>query len=78
MLIPHSGRPVQASGSNLTLESRLGFPSDLPYVVVSLQAAISRFVAEANDDPRPFGWLADPNKSIVTVKRGYQVLDSIH
>jgi hypothetical protein len=67
-----------ASGSNLTLESRMGFPSDLPNVVVGFQAAISRFVAEANDDPKPFTWLADPNKSIVAVRRGYQVLDSIH
>ena len=58
------------SGSNLTFESRLGFPSDLPYVVVSLQAAISRVVAEANDDPKPFAWLADPNKSIVAVSEG--------
>jgi hypothetical protein len=31
-------------------------------VVVGLQAAISRFVAEANDDPKPFAWLADPNQ----------------
>jgi hypothetical protein len=67
-----------ASGSNLTLESRMGFPSDLPNMVVGFQAAISRFVAEANDDPKPFTWLADPNKSIVAVRRGYQVLDSIH
>ena len=43
----------------------MGFPSDLPNVVVGFQAAISRFVAEANDDPKPFTWLADPNKSIV-------------
>jgi hypothetical protein len=70
--------PTGASGSNLTLESRMGFPSDLPNVVVGFQAAISRFVAEANDDPKPFTWLADPNKSIVAVRRGYQVLDSIH
>jgi hypothetical protein len=66
------------SGSNLTLESRIGFPSDLPNVVVGFQATISRFVAEANDDPKPVTWLADPNKSIVAVRRGYQVLDSIH
>ena len=56
----------------------MGFPSNLPNVVVGLQAAISRFVAEANDDPKPFTLLADPNKSIVAVRRGYQVLDSIH
>jgi hypothetical protein len=47
-------------------------------MVAGLQTAISRFVAEANDDPKPFAWLADPNKSIVAVRRGYQVLDSIH
>src|ERR1039457_1298916 len=69
---------VLPSGSKLTLESRMGFPLDLPNVVVGFQAAISRFVAEANDDPKPFTWIADPNKSIVVVRRGYQVLDSIH
>ena len=58
-------------------ESRMGFPSDLPNAVVSFQAAISRFVAEANDDPKPFAWLADPNKNIVAVRRGYQVLELI-
>jgi len=47
-------------------------------MVVGLQAAINRFVGEANVDPKPFAWLADPNKSIVAVRRGYQVLDSIH
>ena len=72
------GLDIRTSGSNLTFESRLGFPSDLPNVVVGLQAAISRFVAEANDDPKPFAWLADPNKSILAVRRRYQVLDSIH
>jgi hypothetical protein len=56
----------------------MGFPSDLPNVVVGFQATISRFVVEANDDPKPFTWLTDPNKSIVAVRRGYQVLDSIH
>src|SRR5450759_1463835 len=66
------------SGSNLTFESRLGFPSDLPNMVVGLQAAINRFVGEANVDPKPFAWLADPNKSIFAVRRGYEVLESIH
>ena len=56
----------------------MGFPSDLPNVVVGLQAAIGRFVVEANDDPKPFTWLTDINKCLVTVRRGYQVLDSFH
>jgi transposase len=43
-----------------------------------LQAAINRFVVETNNDPKPFVWTADPKKIIAAVRRGYQVLDSIH
>ena len=46
--------------------------------VVELQTAINRFTAEANDDPRPFVWTADPAKIIAAVNRGHQALDSIH
>jgi hypothetical protein len=46
--------------------------------IIDLQAAINRFVAETNHDPKPFVWTADPNKIIAAVKRGRQVLDSIH
>jgi transposase len=46
--------------------------------VVDLQAAINRFVAETNADPKPFTWTANPDKIIAAVKRGHQVLDSIH
>jgi len=46
--------------------------------VVDLQAAINRFLAEHNKQPKPFTWTADPDKSIAAVKRGHQVLDSIH
>jgi transposase len=46
--------------------------------VVDLQAAINRFLDEANHDPKPFVWTADPDKIIAAVKRGRQVLDSIH
>jgi hypothetical protein len=46
--------------------------------VVDLQAAINRFVAETNTQPKPFVWTADPDKIIAAVKRGHQVLDSIH
>jgi len=46
--------------------------------VVSLQTAINRFLAEANDAPRPFRWTKDPDKIIAAVRRGHQVLDSIH
>jgi transposase len=46
--------------------------------VVDLQAAINRFVVEHNAEPKPFTWTADPNKIIQAVRRGHQVLDSIH
>ncbi len=42
------------------------------------QATINRFIAETNPDPRPFTWTADPDRIIAAVKRGHQVLDSIH
>jgi hypothetical protein len=46
--------------------------------VVDLQAAINRFLAETNAEPKPFTWTADPDKIIAAVRRGHQVLDSIH
>ena len=46
--------------------------------IVDLQAAINRFLAETNDAPKPFQWTANPDRIIAAVKRGHQVLDSIH
>lgn len=46
--------------------------------IVELQAAINRFLAEANNDPKPFTWTADPDKIIAAVRLGHQVLDSLH
>ena len=46
--------------------------------IIDLQAAIHRFLAETNDAPRPSTWTADPDKIIAAVRRGHQVLDSIH
>ena len=46
--------------------------------VTDLQSAINRFVTEHNTQSKPFKWTADPNKIIAAVKRGHQVLDSIH
>ena len=46
--------------------------------LVDLQAAINRFLAEHNQQPKPFVWTADPDKIIAAVKRGHQALDSIH
>jgi transposase len=46
--------------------------------LVDLQAAIKRFLAETNENPKPFVWHANPEKIIAAVKRGHQALDSIH
>jgi len=46
--------------------------------VAELQTAIHRFIEETNKMPKPFVWTADPNKIIAAVRRGHQVLDSIH
>src|SRR5882672_1278388 len=46
--------------------------------VDDLKAAIDRFVAETNADPKPFVWTAKPNRVLAAVKRGKQALESIH
>ena len=46
--------------------------------VVDLQAAINRFIADHNQQPKPFTWTADPDKIIAAASRGHQTLDSIH
>ena len=46
--------------------------------IADLQAAINRFLEEYNQQSKRFAWTADPNKIIAAVKRGHQVLDSIH
>src|SRR5580658_5947854 len=46
--------------------------------IVDLQAAINRYLAEANDNPKPFVWTADPDAIIEKVRRGKQALESIH
>ena len=46
--------------------------------VAELKIAIHRFLAETNAKPKPFTWTKDPNKIIAAVKRGHQMLDSIH
>ena len=46
--------------------------------VVDLQAAINRFLEDHNAQSKPFEWVADPDKIIAAVRRGHQMLDSIH
>jgi transposase len=46
--------------------------------LVDLQAAINRYLAEANADPTPFVWTAEPEGIIEKVRRGYQASRSLH
>ncbi len=46
--------------------------------IVELQAAINRFLAETNNEPKPFTWTTGPDKIIAVVKRGHQVSDPFH
>jgi hypothetical protein len=46
--------------------------------VDDLKAAINRFVAQNNADPKPFIWTADLRRVLAAVKRGKQVLESVH
>jgi transposase len=46
--------------------------------IVDLQAAINRYVADHNTDPKPFRWKANPDKIIAAAARGHQTLESIH
>jgi transposase len=46
--------------------------------LVELQAAINRYLDEANADPRPFVWTAEPDGIIEKVRRGYQASQSVH
>ncbi len=43
-----------------------------------MQPAINRFVADTNGEPKPFVWTADPKRVLAAVKRGKQMLESIH
>jgi transposase len=46
--------------------------------VDDLKAAINRFVAQNNADPKPFIRTADPRRVLAAVKRGKQALESVH
>jgi transposase len=46
--------------------------------LVDLQAAINSFIADANRNPKPFVWTADPDRVLAAVKRGKQALESLH
>jgi transposase len=46
--------------------------------LVDLQAAITRYLTEHNQAPKPFVWTAEPEAILAKVKRGHQALETIH
>ena len=46
--------------------------------IVELQAAINRFIAEANDNSKPFVWTKSADAILAAVQRGRQALEAIH
>jgi transposase len=46
-------------------------------LLVALQEAINRYLAEHNRDPKPFVWTADPDAIVEKVRRGYHALASM-
>ena len=46
--------------------------------IVELQTAINRFIAEANDKPKPFVWAKSADAILAAVHRGRQALEAIH
>ena len=38
--------------------------------IVEWQTATNGFLAETNNNPKPFTWTADPDKIIAAVRRG--------
>jgi hypothetical protein len=45
--------------------------------IVELQAAINRFLAETNANPKPFVWTAHPDRVIDAVERGKQAVELV-
>ena len=46
--------------------------------IADLQAAINRFLAETNNQPKPFVWTKPADAILAAVKRGRQALEAVH
>jgi transposase len=46
--------------------------------IVELQAAINRFIADANVTSKPFVWAKSADAILAAVNRGRQALEAIH
>ena len=56
----------------------LGIPGGFSVSVNLEGGRCLRFVAETNQNPKPFVWTKNPDKIIAAVRRRHQMLDSVH
>ena len=75
---PTSASWLNAVGRSFAKLSKRRLKRGVFHSLVSLQAAINRFVTDANQQQKPFRWTKHPDHIIAAVRRGHQVLDSIH
>jgi hypothetical protein len=64
--------------TGITLDVKCRLKCGVFHSLVALQAAINRFLVEANENPKPFCWTKDPNRIIAAVRRGHQASDPLH
>ena len=43
--------------------------------IIDLQAAIHRYIAEHNTEPKPFVWTTDPDRVVASINREKQALE---
>jgi len=75
---PTSASWLNAVEGLFALLSKRRFKRGVFRSVQELKNAIDSFIAETNANPKPFIWTKDSDKIIAAVRRGHQVLDSIH
>jgi hypothetical protein len=63
-------------GDRERLEAVIGSGRGVFKGIVDLQAAINRYLAETNENPKSFTWTADPNAIIEKVGRGRLALNA--
>jgi hypothetical protein len=73
---PKSASWLNAVEGFFAKPSKRGLKRGVFRSLVDLQAAIKRFLAETNNNTKPFVWTVDPDKIIASVRRGHQTLES--
>ncbi len=73
-----SAMAVTGVSASVCSRARMRRSRGVFHSLVSSQAAINRFLVEANENPKPFRWTKDPDKIITAVRRGHQALASLH